>query len=1073
MPVLDVSINTSGVTEGVKVIKRGFAEISAESKAADQSMQNITSSLKNLSAETSLTGKQLLAFKNINAFNTLDKAKNSIASIAELQATLKSLAGGYDEAKKSLKSFIAENGQAGQYKLKVWQKAFKDMDSELNKTSKDLTRFGTYATNAMNTGTTAVKRFESAAMKAYTGVLKPLKRLIITYLSFRGIQNLFKNMFAKTSEQEDAIKQMEVRLTATGYAAGVTSSQILNMSDSLAKVSVQSSTSITKMSALLLSFKNIKGDNFERAMQNVLDLSAATKKSLQTITLAVGRAMNAPTKGLMLLKRQGVDFSASQISLIKSMVAVGDTAGAQKVILAELESRYKGAAKGARETIGGALKALKVAWDDLFRLKDIDKFSNLASALNNLNDALQSTQVMAFRDQLANLAANGINAVVSGLVFIATHLAAVSSAIVALIALKFGFWLVGLSSVAFQAAQALAGVTVALEGTRAAALATALANPFTWVVAALSFAVFATMNAKLKETEERARITSGAIKGIFDKFGSSSAEDLKQQLEKVRRELLDVAVAANRAAQEILALSTIEFTSKNGILGGRAGSATEAFSSTIAKNGLTALEKKRLELEGQEKALNLLYKQKKEAELAKGSGIVDLGDPGAESKGKSAAALMVERMKDLMKYMNVDGMTFLGTLDKWISKMSPLTADWKLIRDLQDEIWSINAGKGISNSEYMIDKIKRETEAEKELLAVYKRAGEEDSANYAWANAQGFIPDDQYISRLKTQFEELKSSFSTTGLDMSDWYAWPQELKDKWTEFADAALNQVSPALESLKAQFESGKLSKGEYSVALQGILDKYVQFPIIAKAVNEAMVGLNSTTKTATESLQAAITDIDIEMEGLLAAGVLEICDALASAAVYSDDFGEALQKLGQDIMFVVAKAIILKGVMAVLNAFGFANGGVASGSSFSSALANSNTYLGNLEGSKNGNVFGPNGIQAFAKGGSIVTRPTIFPFAGGTGLMSEAGTEAIMPLERDNQGKLGVRNNDGNASVGSTIVLNSTVNVTDNGAGKENAEETGRIAGKALEGKILEVMYNAMRPKGVFSTRFGGAR
>ena len=1063
MPVLDVSINTSGVTEGVKVIKRGFAEISAESKAADQSMQNITSSLKNLSAETSLTGKQLLAFKNINAFNTLDKAKNSIASIAELQATLKSLAGGYDEAKKSLKSFIAENADSGQYKMKVWKKAFKDMDSELNKVSKDLTRFGTYATNAMNTGTTAVKRFESAAMKAYTGVLKPLKRLIITYLSFRGIQNLFKNMFAKTAEQEDAIKQMEVRLTATGYAAGVTSSQILNMSDSLAKVSVQSSTSITKMSALLLSFKNIKGDNFERAMQNVLDLSAATKKSLQTITLAVGRALNAPTKGLMLLKRQGVDFSASQISLIKSMVAVGDTAGAQKVILAELESRYKGAAKGARETIGGALKALKVAWDDLFRLKDIDKFSNLASALNNLNDALQSTQVMAFRDQLANLAANGINAVVSGLAFIATHLAAVSSAIVALIALKFGFWLVGLGSVAFQAAQALAGVTVALEGTRAAALATALANPFTWVVATLSFAVFATMNAKLKETEERARITSGAIKGIFDKFGSSSAEDLKQQLEKVRRELLDVAVAANRAAQEILALSTIEFTSKNGILGGRVGSATEAFSSTIAKNGLTALEKKRLELEGQEKALNLLYKQKKEAELAKGSGIVDLGDPGAE-KGKSAAALMVEKMKDLMKYMNVDGMTFLGTLDKWISKMSPLTADWKLIRDLQDEIWSINAGKGISNSEYMIDKIKRETEAEKELLAVYKRAGEEDSANYAWANAQGFIPDDQYISRLKTQFEELKSSFSTTGLDMSNWYAWPQELKDKWTEFADAALNQVSPALESLKAQFESGKLSKGEYSVALQGILDKYVQFPIIAKAVNEAMVGLNSTTKTATESLQAAITDIDIEMEGLLASGVLEVCDALASAAVYSDDFGAALQKLGQDIMFVVAKAIILKGVMAVLKMFGFADGGIMT----SSAKSPIPSVLPHA----NGGVFGPNGIQAFAKGGSIVSRPTTFPFAGGIGLMSEAGTEAIMPLDRDGQGRLGVRNN-GGATGGTAIILNNTVNVTDNGAGKENAEETGRIAGQALEGKILEVMYKAMRPRGVFSTRFAGAR
>ena len=54
--------------------------------------------------------------------------------------------------------------------------------------------------------------------------------------------------------------------------------------------------------------------------------------------------------------------------------------------------------------------------------------------------------------------------------------------------------------------------------------------------------------------------------------------------------------------------------------------------------------------------------------------------------------------------------------------------------------------------------------------------------------------------------------------------------------------------------------------------------------------------------------------------------------------------------------------------------------------------------------------NGIEAFAKGGmftnSIVNSPTLFKFAKGTGLMGEAGPEAIMPLKRDSQGNLGVR-------------------------------------------------------------------
>jgi hypothetical protein len=53
-------------------------------------------------------------------------------------------------------------------------------------------------------------------------------------------------------------------------------------------------------------------------------------------------------------------------------------------------------------------------------------------------------------------------------------------------------------------------------------------------------------------------------------------------------------------------------------------------------------------------------------------------------------------------------------------------------------------------------------------------------------------------------------------------------------------------------------------------------------------------------------------------------------------------------------------------------------------------------------------------FAKGGtftnSIVDSPTLFKFAKGTGLMGEAGPEAIMPLKRDSQGNLGVRGGSG---------------------------------------------------------------
>ncbi len=64
--------------------------------------------------------------------------------------------------------------------------------------------------------------------------------------------------------------------------------------------------------------------------------------------------------------------------------------------------------------------------------------------------------------------------------------------------------------------------------------------------------------------------------------------------------------------------------------------------------------------------------------------------------------------------------------------------------------------------------------------------------------------------------------------------------------------------------------------------------------------------------------------------------------------------------------------------------------------------------------GGSFSQGRVQPFANGG-VVSGPTTFPMRGGTGLMGEAGPEAIMPLSRGPDGKLGVRGaGGGNVSV-----------------------------------------------------------
>lgn len=201
------------------------------------------------------------------------------------------------------------------------------------------------ATHAERQVAKLAKKFEKIGQgwvdlgqKLSIGVTAPL--VAMATASVRGAQ-----------QQAEAMGQVNAALKSMGDGAGRTSEQLLRMSDEMELRSLFDGDEILrKLTANMLTFGNVAGENFDRAQQAALDLSTRMGTDLQSSALLVGKALNDPVKGLTALRRTGIQFTEQQQDQVKAMAAVGDTAGAQSVMLAELERQFGGAAQAAANT---------------------------------------------------------------------------------------------------------------------------------------------------------------------------------------------------------------------------------------------------------------------------------------------------------------------------------------------------------------------------------------------------------------------------------------------------------------------------------------------------------------------------------------------------------------------------------------------------------------------------------------------------------------------------------------------------------------------------------------------------
>jgi phage-related protein len=211
----------------------------------------------------------------------------------------------------------------------------------------------------VGTGTEEVaekgKKSSGILSSAFGSVKNVVMNTAIPIMAGMGLQSLID----KATASQQALGQMNTVLNSTHGAAGMTRDALLNLASSQAQVTTYSKGANVATENLLLTFTNIGSKTFPQALTAVNDMSTALGQDTKESAIQLGKALNDPVKGITALSRVGVSFTDQQKNQIAAMEKAGNVAGAQGVILQELQKEFGGSAEAAGKTFGGQLSILK------------------------------------------------------------------------------------------------------------------------------------------------------------------------------------------------------------------------------------------------------------------------------------------------------------------------------------------------------------------------------------------------------------------------------------------------------------------------------------------------------------------------------------------------------------------------------------------------------------------------------------------------------------------------------------------------------------------------------------------
>lgn len=179
----------------------------------------------------------------------------------------------------------------------------------------------------------------------------------------------------------------------------------------------------------------------------------------------------------------------------------------------------------------------------------------------------------------------------------------------------------------------------------------------------------------------------------------------------------------------------------------------------------------------------------------------------------------------------------------------------------------------------------------------------------------------------------------------------------------------------------------------------------------------------------------------------GMSMASDAVANFVLTGKlDFAEFTKSILKMIVQIISQLMVMNALKAGANAVGF----------------------GGLFANANGGVYNDPSLSKFSNG--VYDSPQTFQFGGRSqfakgGVFAEAGPEAIMPLTRDSNGRLGVKAEGGGGGAG--VSINQSVTVNTNGQATTNTTSgsaLGQALGNQMSAAAIEVVKRALQPGGL---------